>query len=507
MRALALGFTLALMLALVLTPAVRRLALWLGALDPFSARKVVAPSAVPRLGGLGIAAAFYAGVGVLWLLGSTVARATLHPGTPVGLILLGGVPILVLGAVDDLRGLRALPKLAVQIAVGVGLWAGGLRVLGASSPAGSIELYGVVSCVVTVAWLVGVVNAVNLIDGLDGLASGVALFALLTTTVAALLRGELLLALLTGTLAGAVLGFLRFNWTPASIMMGDTGSLFLGYVLAATSIWSVRKAATAVLVVFPVVALGLPLLDTSLTISRRLLSGRPVMQADRDHVHHRLLGQGLPVRRAVLLLYGVCAVFASLSLGMVLSERGSGRILLLLAAGFALLVAYSLGYLRGGPQGLLAALRQRRRTQSLLQDLDRASLDLQGARELTAVAAVVARFAAALGRPLQLELREPSLPASAAAPEGATIAADASGVSAQAPAEVSPGDQPRAPRAMADGSLVPASATRYPVGTRAAVLGYITVPVPESALSPDERTLVQLFCDVLAQALARLDGS
>ena len=113
MRALAVGFALALVLSLLLTPWVRRLALWLGALDPFSARKVVAPSAVPRLGGLGIAVAFYVGVGVLWSLGSVVARATLHPGTPVGLILLGGVPILLLGIVDDLRGLRALPKLAV----------------------------------------------------------------------------------------------------------------------------------------------------------------------------------------------------------------------------------------------------------------------------------------------------------------------------------------------------------------------------------------------------------
>ena len=369
MRALALGFLMALLLSLLLTPAVRRLALWLGALDPFSARKVIAPSAVPRLGGLGIAAAFYVVVGILWLLGSTVARATLHPATPVGWILLGGVPILVLGAVDDLYGLRALPKLAVQLAVGGLLWGAGLRVLGTSSPGGSIELYGVLSFVVTVAWLIGVVNAVNLIDGLDGLASGVALFALGTTTVAALLRGDLLLALLTGMLAGAVLGFLRFNWTPASIMMGDTGSLFLGYLLATTSIWSVRKSATAVLVVFPVVALGLPLLDTSLTISRRLLAGRPVMQADRDHVHHRLLGQGLPVRRAVLLLYGVCAVFAALSLGMVLGERGSGRWLLGAAAGFALLVAYSLGYLRGGSQGLWAALRKRRWTQALLREL------------------------------------------------------------------------------------------------------------------------------------------
>ncbi len=462
MRALAVGFALALALSLLLTPGVRRLALWLGALDPFSARKVVAPSAVPRLGGLGIAVAFYVGVGVLWSLGSVVARATLHPGTPVGLILLGGVPILLLGIVDDLRGLRALPKLAVQIAVGVSLWAAGLRVLGTSSPAGSIELYGVLSCVVTVAWLVGVVNALNLIDGLDGLASGVALFALGTTTVAALLRGELLLSLITGTLAGAVLGFLRFNWTPASIMMGDTGSLFLGYVLATTSIWSVRKSATAVLVVFPVVALGLPLLDTSLTISRRLLAGRPVMQADRDHVHHRLLGHGLPVRRAVLLLYGVCAVFAALSLGMVLSERASGRYFLLLAAGFALLVAYALGYLRAGSQGLLAALRQRRRTQELLQKLDRASAELQAAPTTAAVLLTVERFAAALGRPLKLEL--------AAAPAAAGAAPE----------------------------------TRYPVGTRDAVLGHLVVPAPESALSPDERTLLQLFCDVVAQALQRL---
>jgi UDP-GlcNAc:undecaprenyl-phosphate GlcNAc-1-phosphate transferase len=479
MRALLFGFAVALLLSLVLTPAVRKLALWLGALDPFSARKVLAPTVVPRLGGLGIAAAFYLAVGLLWLLGSTLARATLDPATPVGLILLGGVPILGLGAVDDLYGLRALPKLAVQIAVGVLLWGAGLRVLGTSSPTGSIELYGVLSCVVTVAWLVGVVNAVNLIDGLDGLASGVALFALGTTTVAALLTGDLLLALLTGTLAGAVLGFLRFNWTPASIMMGDTGSLFLGYLLATTSIWSVRKSATAVLVVFPVVALGLPLLDTSLTISRRLLAGRPVMQADRDHVHHRLLGHGLPVRRAVLVLYAVCAVFAALSLGMVLSERSIGRWLLAVAAGFALLVAYLLGYLRGGPQGLFAALRQRRRTQALLQRLDSAAEKLHSADGLPAVRAVIADFATALGRPLQLTQSASPAPLSAAA------------------------------SARADGPAVaaPLPATRYPVGTRQAVLGHLELPMPESALSPDERTLIQLLCDLLAPTLVRLKSS
>ena len=285
-----------------------------------------------------------------------------------------------------------------------------------------------------------------------------------------------------------MLGFLRFNWTPASIMMGDTGSLFLGYLLATTSIWSVRKSATAVLVVFPVVALGLPLLDTSLTISRRLLAGRPVMQADRDHVHHRLLGQGLPVRRAVLLLYGVCAVFALLSLGMVLGERGSGRWLLGAAAGFALLVAYSLGYLRGGPQGLGAALRKRRRTQALLRELDATAVELQTAAAVAQVVASVERFAAALQRPLRLRLSAPSTP-------GTPSTSNRSIVSF-ASDDATPADRP------ADKPLV----TRYPVGTRAAVLAYLELPMPESDLSPDERTLIQLLCDLLAPALVRLTG-
>jgi UDP-N-acetylmuramyl pentapeptide phosphotransferase/UDP-N-acetylglucosamine-1-phosphate transferase len=138
MRAMAMGFAVALLLTLLLTPLVRQLALRLGALDPFSARKVRKPSTVPRLGGLGIAVAFYFTVGLLWLLGSTVARATISPETPVGLILLGGVPILLLGIIDDLHGLRALPKLLVQTVVGVALWWSGLRVLGASSLHGSV---------------------------------------------------------------------------------------------------------------------------------------------------------------------------------------------------------------------------------------------------------------------------------------------------------------------------------------------------------------------------------
>ncbi len=462
MRAVGFGLLLSLVLSLVLTPLVGRLALWLRALDPFSARKLLRPSQVPRLGGVAIAVAFYLTVAALWSSGSVVARATLQTGTPVLSILLGGLPILLLGIVDDLRGLRALPKLMVEIVVALLLYSQGLRVLGTSGPTGPIELSQLLSALVTVAWIVGVVNAVNLIDGLDGLASGVAVIALGTTTVAALLRGDLLLAFLAGSLAGATLGFLRYNFNPASIFMGDSGSLFLGYLLATTSIWSVRKAATAVLVVFPVVALGLPLLDTGLTISRRFLAGRPVLQADRDHVHHRLLLMGLPVRRAVLLLYAACLVFGGLSLLMVLGGSLLSRIGLLMSIGFALLLGYWFGYLRSGPHGLWAALTRRRRTRQLLGQIESLSVELDQSNSIEDVESVVTRFGGLLGVALCLDL---SVDAGTGAEAGYPV--------------VTPGKQGR-------------------------LLGYLRPLDAGHQGNPEERTLLGLLCDALGPALARV---
>lgn len=461
MRAVGLGLLLSLLLSLFLTPLAGRLALWLRALDPFSARKLLRPSQVPRLGGVAIAVAFYIAVAGLWWSGSVVARATFQPGSPVLAILLGGVPILLLGIVDDLRGLRALPKLLVEICVALLLYWQGLRVLGTNGPTGPIELSQLLSALVTVAWIVGVVNAVNLIDGLDGLASGVAIIALGTTTVAALLRGDVLLAFLAGSLAGATLGFLRYNFNPASIFMGDSGSLFLGYLLATTSIWSVRKAATAVLVVFPVVALGLPLLDTGLTISRRFLSGRPVMQADRDHVHHRLLLKGLPVRRAVLLLYAACLVFSGLSLVMLLGGPLWSRVGLLVALGFALLLSYWFGYLRGGPQGLLAALTRRRRTRMLLAQLESLGPRLEQVQTVAELESVITEFAQRLGVALRLDL-------------SMDAATDMVGYPV-----VSPGKQGR-------------------------LIAYLRPVDPQHQGNPDERTLLGLLCDAVGPTLARV---
>lgn len=474
MRAVGFGLLLSLLLSLVLTPLAGRVALWLKALDPFSARKLLRPSQVPRLGGVAIALAFYLTVTLLWSSGSVVARATLQQGTPVLPILLGGVPMLLLGIVDDLRGLRALPKLLVEIVVALFLYSQGLRVLGTTGPTGPIELSQLLSALVTVAWIVGVVNAVNLIDGLDGLASGVAVIALGTTTVAALIRGDLLLAFVAGSLAGATLGFLRYNFNPASIFMGDSGSLFLGYLLATMSIWSVRKSATAVLVVFPVVALGLPLLDTGLTISRRFLAGRPVMQADRDHVHHRLLLMGLPVRRAVLWLYVACLVFGALSLLMVLGGPLLSRFGLVLAICFALLLGHRLGYLRGGPQGLWAALARRRRTQQLLRAMDALSLKLESCQTVSDVEDQLAQFGQLLELPLRLKLdsmMDEPMPSAA---------------------------QPAVMHEPSDG---------FPVvvpGKQGRLLGYLRLESPSRSVNPDERTLIGLLCDSLGPTLDRV---
>ncbi|MBL9003736.1 MAG: undecaprenyl/decaprenyl-phosphate alpha-N-acetylglucosaminyl 1-phosphate transferase [Myxococcales bacterium] len=470
MRALSLSLLLSAILALILTPLVRALALHLNALDPFSARKIVSPRPIPRMGGLAVALAFYATLAALWLAGSVLTRATLSPDTPVLGILIGSLPILLIGVLDDLRGLQALPKLSVEVSVSVGLWLAGLRIepthlLGLSAASDSVAavwpptLISVFSCLLTVAWLVGVMNATNLIDGLDGLASGVAFFALSTTAVAALLRGDLLLALLACALAGAVLGFLFYNLQPASIFLGDAGSLFLGYLLAATAIWSVRKAATAVLLVGPAVALGLPLLDTSLTISRRLLSGRPLMQGDGDHVHHRLRGL-LGVRRAVWLLYGVCAVFSGLALAMLLGDKTTARVALALSLVVALVLGWALGYLRAGPRGLWQALRQRRQTRARLAAIQVAVQQAAQAVDVAALNRGLSSLSSELHGTPQVTCDPPSLHS-------------------------------------------PTSEC-YPIGAQQEVLGQLCITDRREPSTPDEQALLQLLADLLAPTLARV---
>jgi len=242
--------------------------------------------------------------------------------------------IFALGIYDDLRGAGPYLKFAVQAVAAVMLFAGGMRVLDLPLIFGSHSLPWFVGLPLTVLWVVAVTNAFNLIDGLDGLAAGSALFSTMVFFVVSLVGHSWLGSLISVTLAGAILGFLRFNFNPATIFLGDSGSLFIGFMLSAMALAGAQKAPTFVAVAIPVVSFGLPILETLLSIIRRLISGRPIFTADREHIHHKLLQMGFSHRQVVIVLYAVSALFAMLSLfllwptgstlGLVLAVVGTG---------------------------------------------------------------------------------------------------------------------------------------------------------------------------------------
>jgi UDP-GlcNAc:undecaprenyl-phosphate GlcNAc-1-phosphate transferase len=233
-----------------------------------------------------------------------------------------------------MRGASPYLKFAVQAIAGALLFAGGLRILDLPVLFGGHHFSWYVGLPLTILWVLAITNAFNLIDGLDGLAAGSALFSTLVVFVVALLGGSPLISLTSLALAGAILGFLRFNFNPATIFLGDCGSLFIGFMLSALALQGAQKAPTIIAVAIPVVSFGLPILETGLSVVRRFISGRPVFTADREHIHHKLLQRGLSHRQVVIILYAVSAVFALLSLfllwptgstlGLVLAVLGTG---------------------------------------------------------------------------------------------------------------------------------------------------------------------------------------
>ena len=319
------GFAAALLSALVATYTVRERARRTSLFDTPEDRKVHRGN-IPRLGGVAVFVASAIGLSAIFALFGAGALGSWSNGLPI--ILSGAAAIHFLGLYDDLRNMRARYKLLAQVAVALVVYAFGVRVTTLSLPFfGIVSLSPGVGLLFTVVWLVGITNAFNLIDGLDGLASGAALFALITMFVVASINGQAGAALVTIILAGATLGFLVYNFHPASIFLGDSGSLFLGFMLAGVGLLSSQKSQTVVAVAIPIVSLGLPVLDTLLSIARRFLRGQPIFSADRGHIHHRLLILGHSPRQAALLLYGACAFLA---LGGMLMVNESGYVALVL---------------------------------------------------------------------------------------------------------------------------------------------------------------------------------
>lgn len=312
MRTYAIAFLLSLGLAALLTPVVLRFAVSMRLYDiPDGERKIHAVS-IPRLGGIAITLAFTLPLVGMYLLPNKLS-AFLHGNDTRLLSFVAGLACIVgLGIADDLRGVGAKTKLAVQSVAAVILWSGGISFDQISILGNSIEL-GSLSLGVTILWVTALVNAMNLIDGLDGLAAGVAFFASFSLFIIALIDGNAILACFSASLAGAVLGFLLYNFSPALIFMGDTGSMVLGYVFAACGLWATSKRSTALSLLLPMVALGVPIFDTIFAFSRRALSGRSPFSSDRGHIHHRLMDLGLTQRQVVLTLYLICVLLSAVA--------------------------------------------------------------------------------------------------------------------------------------------------------------------------------------------------
>jgi UDP-GlcNAc:undecaprenyl-phosphate/decaprenyl-phosphate GlcNAc-1-phosphate transferase len=309
MRSYIAAFVVAAIVAAALTPLVRFAALRLGAVASVGGRNLDARR-VPRLGGVAIGLALFVPVIGLFFVESSVAEHVQANVLKVVGLCAGGLLMCVVGVVDDTRGIRALYKLYLQIAGAALAYYCGYRIEAVTLPLVGELWMGAFALPVTVLWVVGIVNAVNLIDGLDGLAAGVVFFAGITNFVVAYIGTQVFTALIMCAMMGAVLGFLFYNFNPARIFMGDSGSYLLGYVLAVSAlVGSSQKASTAVALLVPVVALGVPIFDTLFAIVRRFLERRPIFSPDRGHLHHRLLELGLTHRRAVLILYGTSVVF------------------------------------------------------------------------------------------------------------------------------------------------------------------------------------------------------
>lgn len=304
-------FVVAMLASLAITPLVTRVAVAKGFVEAPVGGRRIHTRAVPRLGGVAVFAAMVCGLLAAVLLELVTSSGRQPQWEFYAGVLLGGGILFVTGLVDDLREIRPLSKLLAQIAAATLVYALGLRieVLGWGSTGVSL---GLMSLPITILWIVGVTNAYNLIDGLDGLATGIAVVALGTMLCVSLALGKTDVAVVSVALLGALLGFLRYNFNPARIFLGDSGSMSVGFLLAVLSVHGATKSATAVLALVPLFALALPLIDTTFAILRRWLRGSPISGADKRHIHHRLLEIGLTTRRAVLVLYVVATIFATL---------------------------------------------------------------------------------------------------------------------------------------------------------------------------------------------------
>lgn len=295
------AFITALLLSLATTPVIIKLAHQFNFVDQPGQRKINT-QAVATAGGTAIYLAFMLPL-----------RFFLPAGPTINGIMIGGTFMLILGLLDDKFEISAPIKLIGQIIGALILIYYGVKINFITNPFGGFIYLGVYTVPFTVFWIVSIINTINLIDGLDGLAAGVSIIAVLTLFAVALQENQVIASMLAVLLAGSCFGFLKYNFNPAAIFMGDTGAMFIGYIIAAVSITGALKSAAAVTIFVPVLALAIPILDTAFAIIRRIFNDRPIGEADHGHIHHRLLALGMDQKQAVIAVYVISAILGTIA--------------------------------------------------------------------------------------------------------------------------------------------------------------------------------------------------
>ena len=312
----------ALLTSILITPLVKRLAFRIGAVDAPNYRKVHS-RIMPRLGGLAIFIAFV--VGYIFLMSETPKYES--PYMPFAIIL-GATVIVITGILDDMYEISAKAKMLGQIiAACIIIFFGGIQIEFINLPFGGALDFGFLSIPFTLLWIVGITNAINLIDGLDGLAAGVSTIALITLACMAFIMGNMFVVAIAAILACSTIGFLFYNFHPAKIFMGDTGALFLGFMIAVMSLLGF-KGITVFSFIIPVIMLGVPISDTFFAIVRRLRNKQKWSDPDKSHLHHRLIDIGFSHRQTVLIIYAIASLFGLAAITISVSKLW-GAILLI----------------------------------------------------------------------------------------------------------------------------------------------------------------------------------
>jgi UDP-GlcNAc:undecaprenyl-phosphate GlcNAc-1-phosphate transferase len=309
-------FIVAALASFLATPWARRLAQKLGAMDLPSERKIHREP-TPRLGGMAVFIGFVVPMACFYIFQNRVSTVFLDYETPVAALVAAGAIMLGLGIYDDCKGADARKKFAVQIPAALILYYfGNFRIDVLSNPFGDPIHLDWLSLPLSLLWILIITNAINLLDGIDGLVPGVTAITALSLGVIHALSGNVFIAVLTFCLGGACLGFLPHNFAPARIFLGDSGTLFVGMTLAGISMYSLFKETTATLIAVPLLLFGLPLFDTTSVVLGRMARRKPLFQADKSHVHHRLLELGLTQRQAALFLYAITTLLGLLAILM-----------------------------------------------------------------------------------------------------------------------------------------------------------------------------------------------